>query len=140
MRSAPWQTAYTRSTQLERHGAARIAHAVSGRDVFGFPVWQMGDEVHLARLDGKAGRREAGRVEHRGHTVCEDLTIRNGIPVTSGTAVGGIDACRHRARPRDGQRSTPYQGDLHRRRRIESMACDPHTLNAPVVLGLADGR
>ena len=116
----------------------------SAADVFGVPVWQMGDEVHLARLDGKAGRREAGRVEHRGHTVCEDLTIRNGIPVTSGTRTAVDMIALADTEPA----LVTVNGLLHTketsieliRRRIESMACDPHTLNAPVVLGLADGR
>jgi len=134
-----------------------IAHAVllnarapvalagpSAADVFGAPVWQMGDEVHLARLDGKAGRREAGRVEHRGYTVCEDVTIRNGIPVTSGTRTAVDMIALADTEPA----LVTVNGLLHGgetsleliRRRIESMSYDPHTLNAPVVLALADGR
>ncbi|GAA4736503.1 type IV toxin-antitoxin system AbiEi family antitoxin domain-containing protein [Nocardioides endophyticus] len=116
----------------------------SAADVFGVPVWQMGEEVHLARLDGKAGRREAGRVEHRGHTVCEDLTIRNGIPVTSGTRTA-VDMI---ALADTEHALVTVNGLLHAKetsieliqRRLESMTYDPHTLNAPVVLGLADGR
>src|SRR6476661_4336379 len=33
---------------------------------FGVPVWDMPDLTHFTRTDGKAGRREAGVVQHRG--------------------------------------------------------------------------
>lgn len=127
--------------------AARAPVALAGpnaADVFGVPVWDMGDEVHLARLDGRAGRREAGRVDHRGVIVCDDITIRNGIPITSGTRTA-LDMI---AMTDTEHALVTINGLLHAEetsvelieRRLRSMAYDPHTLNAPIVLGLADSR
>jgi hypothetical protein len=127
--------------------SARAPVALAGpsaADILGAPVWDMGDEVHLSRLDGKAGRREAGRVEHRGRVLCDDFTIRNGVPLTSGTRTA-VDMI---ALADTEHALVTINGLLHAQetsidliqRRLQSMATDPHTLNAPVVLGLADGR
>ena len=135
---------------LVAHAVLRNARAPvvlagpNAADLLGAPVWDTGDDVHLARLDGRAGRREAGRVEHRGHIVSDDVTIRGGVPLTSGTRTA-IDMIALT----DTERAlVTINGLLHAeetsleliRYRIQSMASDPHTLNAPMVLGLADGR
>ena len=128
-----------------RNARAPVALAgPSAADELGVPVWGMDDDVHLARLDGRAGRREAGRVEHRGRTVCEDFTIRGGIPVTSGTRTAlDMIALADTESALVTINGLLYAGETSLdliARRIHSMANNPHTLNAPVVLGLADGR
>lgn len=127
--------------------SARSPAALAGpsaADVFGVPVWGTGDEVHLARLDHKAGRRESGKVQHRGTMLAEDLTVRRGIPVTSGTRTA-LDMIALTDVPRA---LVTVNGLLHAgetspellARRVASMRYDPDTLAAPIVLGLADGR
>lgn len=116
----------------------------SAADVFGAPVWRMGDEVHLARLDHKAGRRKGGKVQHRGTILAEDITVRGGLPVTSGTRTA-LDMIALTDVPRA---LVTVNGLLHARettpelleRRVASMRYDPHTLESTIVLGLADGR
>ena len=116
----------------------------SAADHFGVPVWDMGDEVHLARLDHKAGRRKGGKVQHRGTTLAEDITVRNGVPVTSGTRTA-LDMIALADVPRA---LVTVNGLLHARettpelleRRAASMGYDPNTLESTIVLGLADGR
>lgn len=52
----------------------------------GAPVWDLSlDEVHLTRLDGRAGRREAGVAQHCGVILPGDVTEIDDIAVTSGT-------------------------------------------------------
>lgn len=40
-------------------------------------------EVHLTRLDGRAGRREAGIRQHRGQVIDGDVVVADGVPATS---------------------------------------------------------
>lgn len=127
--------------------SARSPAALAGpsaADLYGVPVWDMGDEVHLARLDHKAGRRKGGKVQHRGTILAEDLTVRDGLPVTSGTRTA-LDMIALADVPRA---LVTVNGLLHAKettpelleRRAASMQYDPGTVAAPVVLGLADGR
>ena len=52
--------------------------------VMGAPLWDLPlDDVHLTRLDGRAGRREAGVAQHRGRVLPGDVTSIRGIRVTS---------------------------------------------------------
>jgi hypothetical protein len=113
-------------------------------DVLGAPVWDPDDQIHLLRLDGKAGRREAGRVEHRGQALCEDLTVRDGLPVTAGTRTA-IDMLSIT----DSERAlVTINGLLHSgettldliARRAAAMKWNPQTLKDNVVLRLADPR
>lgn len=78
-----------------RHGLrSRAVLARAGTDValshtsalpdWGAPIWGLDlDEVHLTRLDGKSGRREAGVRQHRGKVVAKDVVRRNGVLVTA---------------------------------------------------------
>lgn len=127
--------------------SARSPAALAGpsaADVFGVPVWDMGSEVHLARLDQRAGRRKGGKVQHRGQLVAEDLTIRDGLPVTSGTRTA-LDMIALADVP---HALVTVNGLLHvgettlelLGRRSAGMEHDPHTIHTPLVLGLADGR
>jgi hypothetical protein len=116
----------------------------SAADLFGAPVWRMGSDVHLGRLDQKAGRREGGKIQHRPALLAEDITVRGGVPLTSGTRTA-LDMIALADVPsalvtvngllRSGE-TTPELLE----RRLGAMRHDPHTLTAPLVLGLADGR
>lgn len=126
---------------------ARTPTVLAGPDaaeVLGAPVWDMGEGTHVLRLDRKADRRTGGRIPHRGSVLVEDTTIRDGLPVTSGTrtaldvialtdqehALVMIDGLLHA-----GETTLPLL-----ERRAEAMRHDPGTLATPVVLGYADGR
>lgn len=53
---------------------------------YGAPLWGVPDDVvHLTRLDSRAGRAEAGVRQHRGVLLPDDLVLRRGVRVTSGT-------------------------------------------------------
>ena len=50
----------------------------------GLPAWGLDlDNTHLTRTDGKAGRREAGVVQHRNHLRPHDWQTRDGVQLTS---------------------------------------------------------
>jgi hypothetical protein len=55
---------------------------VSAALEWGADVWDLDlSEVHVTRLDGKAGRREAGVAQHRGVVPPELVVTRDGVPV-----------------------------------------------------------
>ncbi|WP_104106448.1 type IV toxin-antitoxin system AbiEi family antitoxin domain-containing protein [Nocardioides sp. 616] len=67
------------------HPSASLSH-VSAAIEWGVPVWGVPlDEVHLSRVDGKGGRREAGVVHHRATTPAEHLCDLRDVRVTSPT-------------------------------------------------------
>ena len=49
--------------------------------MWGLPL----DEVHVTRLDGRAGRREAGVAQHSGELLAGDIGEIDGMPDTSAT-------------------------------------------------------
>ncbi|MBZ5737541.1 type IV toxin-antitoxin system AbiEi family antitoxin domain-containing protein [Nocardioides mangrovi] len=127
--------------------SARSPVALSGpsaAEALGVPVWEPGEETHLLRLDGKAGRREAGRVEHRGHAIAEDLTFKAGRPITSGTRTAidmiAISDTPHALVTVNGLLNAGETTLKQIEYRMRSMRTDPHLLNSHVVLGLADPR
>lgn len=63
------------------HVSAVIAHGI---DVWGVPL----DRVHVTRLDGGAGRDEAGVVHHVGVCLDGDVTVADGLHAT--TAVRSV--------------------------------------------------
>ena len=127
--------------------SARSPAALAGpsaADLFGVPVWDMGDTTHLVRLDHRANRRTCDRAQHRGSVLVEDLTVRDGVPLTSGTrtaldmiAIGDVPHAL-----------VTVNGLLHAgettleqlQRRAAGMQHDPHTGNRGIVLTLADPR
>lgn len=127
---------------------AQCAHAWSHATALaqlGMPIWgQSLDDVHLTRFDGRAGRREAGVVQHKGQVVADDLTMREGRLVTSGTrtALDVASLC-------DVERGVVAVGSLLHagettlsllHRRLEGMDRRPETLKLRRVLQLADPR
>jgi hypothetical protein len=126
---------------------ARSPSALAGpsaADLYGVPVWDMGSETHLARLDHKAGRRTGARIQHRGQLLAEDLTVREGIPLTSGTRTAldmvALADVPHALVTVNGLLRAGETTPELLNRRAEGMGHDPNTLHMPIVLGLADGR
>ena len=64
------------------HSSAVLTH-VSSIIERGGTVWNipLGD-VHTTRTDGKGGRRESGKVQHRGFLPSEHVEMVNGVPVS----------------------------------------------------------
>jgi hypothetical protein len=54
--------------------------------LLGAPLWDLPlGEVHVTRLDGRAGRREAGVAQHSGALLLADITETDGLAHTSAT-------------------------------------------------------
>ncbi|WP_372734566.1 hypothetical protein [Nocardioides sp.] len=71
---------------LRRAQADVVLSHVSGLGEWDVPIWDQAlDEVHVTRLDRRAGRREAGVCQHEGLLRPEDHVARNGVLVTSPT-------------------------------------------------------
>lgn len=128
-------------------GSAREPAVLAGpsaADAFGVPVWDLGEEVHVTRLDGKADRRQAGRVPHCGSLLVEDVTRRLSLPVTSGTKtaldVVLLTDTEHALVVVDGLLRAGETTLEHLERRSLAMTHDPYSLNLPIVLRRADGR
>lgn len=112
--------------------------------VLGAPTWDLGDRIHVSRLDRKADRRSADRHPHCGELRAEDTTIRHGLPITSGTrtaldviamtdeehALVVIDGLLH-----SGETTLPLL-----ERRANGMRFVPGSLTEHVVFLHADGR
>ncbi len=113
--------------------------------VMGAPLWDLPlDDVHLTRLDGRAGRREAGVAQHRGRILPGDVTLLNGIRVTS-----PVRTALDMTRQHDVEHSlVPLNWLLHTkalvkpdlRTRATAMNLSPGTLTTDLVIRLADGR
>ena len=136
--------------KLVAHATLRSAHSPaalagpSAADAFGVPVWDMGDTTHLARLDELANRRKCNKVQHRGSLLVEDLTIRNGIPLTSGTRTAldmiAIADIAHALVTVNGLLHAGETSPALLQRRAAGMQHDPHTADTAIVLDLADPR
>jgi hypothetical protein len=76
-----------RAKGVLRTAQAKLALShITALALLGAPLWDLPlDEVHVTRLDGRAGRREAGIAQHSGALLPGDITERGGIPHTSAT-------------------------------------------------------
>ena len=101
-------------------------------------------DVHLTRLDGKHGRREAGIARHRGWSGVEDVCIVDGLVVTSATRtaldITTLTDVEHSLVVVDGLLATGATTSEHLARRYAAMTFWPNTLATDLVLSLADGR
>ncbi len=118
---------------------------ISALTEFAAPVWDLPlDQVHVTRFDARAGRREAGVVQHRGAAYVGDLSMRDGLLITSATraaleltAIAGTEQCLVPIDHLLHQGETTI-GELHHR--LPSMNHWSGTLRTDLVLRLADGR
>lgn len=68
---------------LKRAHPSTVATNVSAAVERGAPVWGISlENVHVARLDGRTSRNEAGVIHHSGRMTEADVEIVNGIAVT----------------------------------------------------------
>ena len=119
------------------HVTAAVAHDV--------PIWDLPlEEVHLTRTDGRAGRREAGIVQHCGALPPDDVVLVHGVPVTS-PARTAFDV----AATTDVEHGLCVVNDLLHRRLVtraqldainRQMARVPGSLGVDLTFRLADGR
>ena len=73
----------SRAVLRQSHAELIVSHA-SAMAEYGGPLWKLPVEnTHVTRTDGRAGRREAGVVQHQGLLLPEDVVERNGVRVTS---------------------------------------------------------
>lgn len=116
----------------------------SAADLFGVPVWDMPDLSHLTRTDGRAGRREAGVVQHRGLVTADDVTRRDGVWVTSGTRTAldctTIADTEHALVIVNGLLHAGETTVEQMEHRLAAMTHWPETLNTDLVLRLANGK
>ena len=75
----------TRAVLRQSRAELVVSHATAIAEYDG-PLWRLpADTTHVTRTDGRAGRREAGVVQHQGLLLPGDVSERNGVLVTSGT-------------------------------------------------------
>lgn len=118
--------------------------------VSGAVVWEVStfdqdlDDVDITRIDGRAGRAEAGVRQHRGRLVDGDVTERHGIAVVSATRV-----CLELPTVVDAEHAFCYIGELlHRgettiealRDRYAGMRAWPGSLSTEALLRRVHGR
>jgi hypothetical protein len=129
---------------LRSSKAPTVLAGPSAAEVLGAPVWDLGHEVHVARLDAKADRRQAGRIPHCGVLLAEDVTVRRGLPVTSGTktALDIVTAydTEHALVVVDGLLGAGETTLPLLERRGRGLAHVPNSLNLPIIVARADGR
>ena len=130
LRTARARTVLSHSTAVVLHGA---------------PSWELPlDDVHVTRMDGRSGRREAGIAKHRGGLLPSDVDEVEGMRVTSPTrtALDLTTIC-------DVEHCLPVFDDLLRRglttkkalrRGSEKMKRWPGTLTTDLVICLANPR
>ncbi|MFC4785085.1 hypothetical protein ACT8ZV_11445 [Nocardioides sp. MAHUQ-72] len=120
-----------------------VSHT-SAADALGAAVWELPDDVHLTRTDGRAGRSAAGIKQHRGGVRVDDVTRREGRLITSGTRTA-LDITTIA----DVEHSLVTVNDLIHRgetsqdllvHALETRTYWPHSLTSDLVVRLADGR
>lgn len=147
---------WTEVTALDRHGllgraAARTARAevvlshTSSLPFHQCDVWDLPlEEVHLTRLDGRTGRREAGVRQHRGRIADGDVVERDGVRFTSATrAALEITTVADVERSLVVVNSLLHSGATTREdlvRRYAEMERWPATLHTDLVLALCEER
>jgi hypothetical protein len=130
---------------LKRAGAEVALSHITALCEWDVPLWDLPlDVVHLTRLDRRAGRREAGVIQHSGQVLEEDLLMINGVLVTSPTRTA-LDCMT----VMDVEHSLVVVNDLlHRKlttmddltQGMKYMTFWPGSLQQPLILQLADGR
>jgi hypothetical protein len=111
----------------------------------GAPLWDLPlDEVHLTRLDGRAGRREAGVRQHRGRILPGDVIEIDGTQVTSPVRTAldmtRITDVQHSRVSMDWFLHAANLTKLDLRTRAAAMDRSPGTLTTDLVVRLADER
>ncbi len=113
--------------------------------LLGAPTWDLPlDEVHVTRLDGRAGRREAGVAQHSGELLPGDIAETEGVlhtsPTRSALDLTMITDIEHSLPVLDHllHVEAVQHGDLFRGANNRDVW--PYTLSTEVAVRLADGR
>ncbi|MEO7351275.1 MAG: type IV toxin-antitoxin system AbiEi family antitoxin domain-containing protein [Marmoricola sp.] len=126
------------------HSAMALSHTTA-LIAMGAPLWDLPlDDVHTTRLDGRAGRREAGVAQHRGRVLPGDVTEIADMPVTSAVRTA-LDMTRivdveHSLVSMDWLLHTKALDKPELRSRAAAMNLSPGTLATDLTIRLADGR
>lgn len=133
-----------RAVLAQARAEVALSH-VSGATVWDLSMYdQSFDDVDITRLDGRAGRAEAGVRQHRGLVLPGDVVERHGVPV-----VGATRLALELPTVLDLERSYCYIGELlHRgettvealRERYAGMRRWPHSLSSEVLLKRVHGE
>ena len=123
---------------------AALSHA-SALMEFDAPAWDLDlRRVHLARFDKRAGRREAGVVQHRGAMGVGDVSRRNGLWITSATRTAlDLTMVTDTERALVSIDGLLRAGETTKEMMSASLAALtwwPHSLRTRLVLDLADRR
>lgn len=134
----------TRAVLRQAQADLVVSHGSAMAEYDG-PTWGLPtDSTRVTRLNGHAGRREAGVVQHQGLLLPGDMTERNGVPVTSGirTAIdvttvldveAALVAVNHLLHAGFATKAGLWD-------RYSSMGNHPFTLTTDLVVRLADAR
>jgi hypothetical protein len=138
---------------LEQSKTELVLSHLSGLPDWGAPMWGLDlSTVHVTRVDGRAGRKEAGVQQHRGRLVAGDVVTRNGVQVTSPertlielTTVADLEHCLIVWNYFLHDNLTTIEKVNSRYRALMTDSADsmehwPDTLTTDLLLRLADGR
>lgn len=133
----------TRASYRSAQSHVIVSHS-SAADLLGVPVWDLPDAVHLTRTDGRAGRREAGKVPHRGLVTAADVTRRDGLWTANG-ARAALDCTlitdvEHSLVVMNGLLHAGETSKAELRQRLGTMNQWPESLHTDLVITLADKR
>jgi hypothetical protein len=130
---------------IKRAQAGVVLSHTSALGEWDVPIWDMAlSDVHMTRIDRRAGRRQAGVIQHLGELRDEDVVELNGIQVTSATRTA-LDCTT----VMDTEHALTVVNDLlHRklttpealREGADFMSQWPGSLRTGLVLQIADGR
>lgn len=133
-----------RAVLLQADSECVVSHTTAAV-VLGAPTWGLDlSAVHVTRLDSRAGRREAGVVQHRGLLRTIDRIDVSGLPLTSAvrTAIDAVTILSAEAALvlvndllHRGLVTLSALVDAHRR-----LGHQPGSLRNQIVMRLADGR
>lgn len=133
-----------RAVVLQARTPVVVSH-ISALMFYDGPTWGLDlEDVHITRLDGKAGRSDAGVDQHSGGIRDEDRTVVDGVPILTPTRTA-LDVTTVAATD-SSLAAVNYL--LHEglttidalRRRYEGMEHWPRTLTTDLVLRLAEPR
>jgi hypothetical protein len=135
----------TRSVLRQANTDLVVSH-VSGVPFYDGPIWGLDlSSVHGTRLDGKAGRAEAGVRQHRGQVVEGDVVERHGVMVMGADRLGlEVTTVASTEAALVVVNHLLHAEETTRERLAERYARDiygwSHTLRTDLVLRLADPR
>lgn len=133
------------ATAAYRTAATSVAMShTTALDAFDVPYWDMPEVTHLSRFDGRAGRHSSGIVQHHGTFLADDITLRNGHLLTSGTRTAfdciAITDVERGVVTTSGLLHAGLTTKEHLTHAASRLQRTPHSRSRHIVLRLADSR